>query len=80
VKDIEHLDLVLTHIPTKALYALQVSVMQEAQSRARVNSTNLQIDREVKEILQVTCEKITREGGGETMHRKTREETRKSIH
>jgi hypothetical protein len=61
VKDIEHLELVLAHIPTKALYGLQASVMQEVQSRAREDATNLEIDREVKEILQVTCEKITLE-------------------
>jgi hypothetical protein len=29
IKDIEHLELVLTHIPTKELYGLQVCVMQK---------------------------------------------------
>jgi hypothetical protein len=61
VKDIEHLELVLENIPTKALYGLQASVMQEVQSRAREDATNLALDREVKEILQVTCEHITLE-------------------
>jgi hypothetical protein len=42
----------------KALYGLQASVMQEVQSRAREDATNLVLDREVKEILQVTCEQI----------------------
>jgi hypothetical protein len=61
VKDIEHLNLVLEHIPTKELYGLQVSVMQEVQSRSREDVTNLEISREVKDILQVTCEQITLE-------------------
>jgi hypothetical protein len=41
VKDIENLKLVLAHIPTKALYGLHASVMQEVQSRSRVDATNL---------------------------------------
>jgi hypothetical protein len=57
VKDVEHMELVMEKIPTKSLYGLQASVMQEVQSRARVDATNLAIDHEVKEILQVTCEK-----------------------
>jgi hypothetical protein len=61
VKDIEHLELVLAHIPTKAFYGLHPSMMQEVQSRDRADATNLDIGREVKEILQVTCEKITLE-------------------
>jgi hypothetical protein len=61
VKDVEHLELVLANIPMKALYGLQACVMQEVQSRAREDSTNLVLDCEVKEILQVKCEKITLE-------------------
>jgi hypothetical protein len=61
VKDIEHLELFLENIPTKALYGLQASMMQDVQSRAMEDATNLAIGREVKEILQVTCEKITLE-------------------
>jgi hypothetical protein len=34
VKDIEHLELFLENIPTKALYGLQASMMQDVQSRA----------------------------------------------
>jgi hypothetical protein len=41
LREIEMLDLVLPKIPTKVLYKLQVSVMQEIQSRARSNVTNL---------------------------------------
>jgi ElaB/YqjD/DUF883 family membrane-anchored ribosome-binding protein len=43
LKDIETLDVALAKIPTKALYKLQVSIAQEIQSRARVDTTNLQI-------------------------------------
>jgi hypothetical protein len=68
VKDMEHLELVLVNIPMKELYGLQVSVMQEVQSRARVDATNLALDREVKEILQVTCEQITLEKEEEKQH------------
>jgi NifU-like protein involved in Fe-S cluster formation len=35
--------------------------MQEVQSSARVGATNLVIGKEVKEILQVNCEKMTPE-------------------
>jgi hypothetical protein len=68
VKDMEHMELVLEKIPTKALYGLQASVMQEVQSRARVDATNLALDREVKEILQVTCEQIMLEKEEEKQH------------
>jgi hypothetical protein len=37
------LDVALAKIPTKALYKLQVSVVQEIQSRERVDATNLQV-------------------------------------
>jgi hypothetical protein len=43
LKDIEMLDVALAKIPTKAMYKLQVSVMQEIQSRERADTTNLQI-------------------------------------
>jgi hypothetical protein len=56
VREVEHLEFVLEKIPMKALYGLQASVMQEVQSIARVDATNLALDYEVKEILQVTCE------------------------
>jgi hypothetical protein len=34
LKDIDHLDLALPKVPMKVLYKLQISVMQEIQSRA----------------------------------------------
>jgi hypothetical protein len=43
LKEIETLDLAFPKIPTKALYKLQISVMQEIQSRERSDATNLQI-------------------------------------
>jgi hypothetical protein len=36
LKDIDHLDLELPKVPTKALYKLQINVTQEIQSRAHV--------------------------------------------
>jgi hypothetical protein len=41
LKDIEALDVELSKIPPKELYKLQVSVMQEIQSRERSDATNL---------------------------------------
>jgi hypothetical protein len=61
IKDVEHMELVMEKIPTKELYGLKASVMQEVQDRARLDATNLEIGREVKEIIQVTCEQITLE-------------------
>jgi hypothetical protein len=43
LKDIEMLDLVLPKIPTKVLYKLQVSTVQEIQSRARSGARNSQL-------------------------------------
>jgi hypothetical protein len=40
LKDLAQLQLVLSWIPTKALYKLQVSVTQEVQSRAHTDTTN----------------------------------------
>jgi hypothetical protein len=55
VRDVEHMELVMEKIPTKALYGVQESVMQEVQYKAREDATNLALSHEVKEILQVTC-------------------------
>jgi hypothetical protein len=43
LKEIETLDLAFPKIPTKALYKLYISVVQEIQSRERSDVTNLQI-------------------------------------
>jgi hypothetical protein len=41
LKEIETMDLALPKILTKALYKLQISVMQEIQFRERLDVTNL---------------------------------------
>jgi hypothetical protein len=41
LKDINHLDLELPKVPTKALYKLQISVEREIQSRAHTDATSL---------------------------------------
>ena len=47
--------------PTKAIYGLQATVMQEVQSRARTDATNLEVGKEVAEVLQITCDQLTME-------------------
>jgi hypothetical protein len=58
LKDIEKLDLVLSKIPTKALYKLQISVAHEVQSRARTDAMNLETTKEVKEILEISLNQV----------------------
>jgi hypothetical protein len=59
LREIEMLDLALPKIPTKALYKLQVSVVQEIQSRARSDATNLQLAQEDNTSLK---EALSQEG------------------
>ena len=59
VKDIKMLDLMMPKIPTKALYKLQVSVVQNIQSRARSDMMNLKIVQEENMALK---EAISQEG------------------
>jgi hypothetical protein len=40
------MELVLTKVPTKALYKLQVSVVREVKSRERTYEINLDIEKE----------------------------------
>jgi hypothetical protein len=61
VGDIDQLELVMVQIPTKVLYRLQASVMQEVQSRAMQDATNLEVGREVAEVLQITCDQLNLE-------------------
>jgi hypothetical protein len=61
VGDIDQLELVMAQIPTKALYGLQASIMQEVQSRAHTDATNLEVGREVTKMLQITCDQLTLE-------------------
>jgi hypothetical protein len=59
--EIDQFEVVMAQIPTKALYGLQASIMQEVQSRARVDATNLEVGRGVVEMLQITCDQLTSE-------------------
>jgi hypothetical protein len=54
----EKFEVVMAQIPTKALYGLQASVMQEVQSRAHTDATNLEVHRGVAEMLQITCDQL----------------------
>jgi hypothetical protein len=58
LKDIEQLDLVLSKIPTKALYKLQISVTHEVQSRARIDAMKLETTKEVKEVLYIALKEV----------------------
>jgi hypothetical protein len=58
LKDIDHLDLALPKVPTKALYKLQISVTQEIQSRARADATSLQLANEVSKTLEMTLNQV----------------------
>jgi len=49
---------VLSKIPTKALYKLQISVTNEVQTRERKNAINLETTREEKEILKIALKEV----------------------
>jgi hypothetical protein len=66
--EIEKFEVVMAQIPTKALYGLQASIMQEVQSRARADVTNLEVGRGVTEMLQITCDQLTSEKEEEKEH------------
>ena len=51
----------MAQIPKKVLYGLQESVMQEVQSRACADATNLEVGREVFEVLQIMCDHLNME-------------------
>jgi predicted RNase H-like nuclease (RuvC/YqgF family) len=59
--DTDQLELSMAHIPIKSLYNLQTSVMEEVQSRAHVDATNLEFSRGVTKILQITCDELNLE-------------------
>jgi hypothetical protein len=59
LEEVEQVEMVMAHIPTKALYGLHASVMQEVQSRAHADATNLEVGRGVTEMLQITCDQLT---------------------
>jgi hypothetical protein len=51
----------MVQIPTKELYGLQASIMQEVQSRSCVDATNLEVGRGVVKMLQIICDQLTSE-------------------
>jgi hypothetical protein len=59
--EVKQLDMVMLHIPMKDLYEIQSSVMQEVQTRAHADATNLEMGRGVADILQITCDLLTME-------------------
>jgi hypothetical protein len=56
LKELAQIQLVLTWIPTKALYKLQVSFAQKVQSRARTNAMELQQTRYNRDELELLLE------------------------
>jgi hypothetical protein len=55
LKDLDQIQLVLTWMPTKALYQLQVSVDHEIQSRAHKNLVELQQPKKKRKNLETVC-------------------------
>jgi len=53
LKYMAHVQLIPTKIPVKALYKLQVSVMQEVQSRARIDAVELQETKNGKDSMEM---------------------------
>ena len=56
--EIDHFEVVMVQIPTKALYRLQDSIMQEVQSRSYTDATNLEVGSGVIELLHITCNQL----------------------
>ena len=59
LEEVEQVELAMVQIPTKALYEIQSSIMEELHSRAREDATNIEVGRGVIEILQITCDQLT---------------------
>jgi hypothetical protein len=76
LREIEMMDLALPKIPTKALYKLQVSIMQEIQSRARSDATNLQLVQEDNTSLK---EALSQEGKERKIAQQRVEEMERQI-
>jgi hypothetical protein len=66
--EIEQFEVVIVQILTEALYRLQASVMQEVQSRAHIDATNLEVGRGIVKMLQITCDQLTSEKVEEKEH------------
>jgi hypothetical protein len=68
LKYLAQVDMVLAKIPTKALYRLQVNVVQEVQSRARIDAVELQETKSGKEPLELVVEQVKFETKEEKEH------------
>jgi hypothetical protein len=55
LKDLDHIQLVLTQMPSRELYKLQVSVDYEMQSQAHKNLVELQKETKKREVLETVC-------------------------
>jgi hypothetical protein len=55
LKDLDQIQLVLTRMPSRELYKLQVSVDHEMQSRAHKNLVELQQATKKREALETVC-------------------------
>jgi chromosome segregation ATPase len=69
LKDLDHIQLVLTWMPSRALYKLQVSVDHEMQSRAHKNLVELQKETKQWEVLEKEYEQAKSETQKETERR-----------
>jgi hypothetical protein len=79
LKDIEQLDLVLSKIPTKALYKLQIIITNGSQSRARIDAMNLETNREVKEVLEISLKEVHPERDEEKQHMEKMEQRLEEV-
>jgi hypothetical protein len=55
LKDLDHIQLVLTQIPLRELHKLQVSIDHKMQSRAHKNLVELQQATKKREVLETVC-------------------------
>jgi hypothetical protein len=58
LEEVVQVDMVMTQIPTKALYRLHANIMKEVQLRSRTDATDIEVGRGVAEMLQITCNQL----------------------
>jgi hypothetical protein len=68
LKFLAQIQFLMMWIPTKSLYKLQVSVVQEVQSHARTYATELQQTKDNREALELVIEQINIETKDEKDH------------
>jgi hypothetical protein len=61
LEEVEQVEMVMAQIPTKALYRIHASVMQEVKSKAYADATKLEVGRGVVKMIQITCDQLTME-------------------